>query len=95
MGSDRVLLGYPSREHRETLFLAQVAGAAAAHAQVPAACGDEGGDGDVRLRPARARAWRTHFATGISAASLSPDSRSSSNATDCPETPSSLARLPS
>lgn len=44
-----------ARERRETLFLAQVAGAAAAHAQVPAACGDEGRDEDMRMRPASAR----------------------------------------
>lgn len=48
-------------ERREPPDLAQVAGAAAAHAQVPAACGDAGGEGDVRMRagrcsPARARA---------------------------------------
>lgn len=87
-------------ERREPPDLAQVAGAAAAHAQVPAACGDAGGEGDVRMRagrcpPARARAWHTHATTGTSPASLSPDSGGSSNLADCPETPSNPAGSPS
>lgn len=40
-------------ERRERLVPAQVAGAAAAHAHVPAACGDTGGYGDVRMRAGR------------------------------------------